>query len=88
VIGHGAVMVLSTDEDIRAAEREQWDDGTNYLPVAPGVIVGYERNVTTNTMPRKVCWLAGPGRSSAAERQDRPIAPSRRSGIPRAGGGR
>jgi arginine deiminase len=39
--------------DIRAAEREQWDDGTNYLAVAPGVIVGYERNVATNTMLRK-----------------------------------
>ena len=47
------VTVLSTDEDIRAAEREQWDDGTNYLAVAPGVIVGYERNVATNTMLRK-----------------------------------
>ncbi|HEX4088514.1 MAG TPA: arginine deiminase family protein [Trebonia sp.] len=35
--------MLSTDEDIRAAEREQWDDGTNYPAVAPGVIVGYER---------------------------------------------
>ena len=30
------VTVLTTDEDIRAAEREQWDDGTNYLAVAPG----------------------------------------------------
>jgi arginine deiminase len=47
------VTVLSTDEDIRAAEREQWDDGTNYLAVAPGVIAGYERNVATNTMLRK-----------------------------------
>jgi arginine deiminase len=47
------VTVLTTDEDIRAAEREQWDDGTNYLAVEPGVIVGYERNVATNTMLRK-----------------------------------
>ncbi|MEO5875102.1 MAG: arginine deiminase [Streptosporangiaceae bacterium] len=47
------VTVLTTDEDIRAAEREQWDDGNNYLAVAPGVIVGYERNVATNTMLRK-----------------------------------
>jgi arginine deiminase len=48
-----AVTVLVTDEDIRAAEREQWDDGTNYLAVAPGVILGYDRNNTTNTMLRK-----------------------------------
>jgi arginine deiminase len=53
VLGGDKVTVLSTDEDIRAAEREQWDDGTNYLAVAPGVIVGYERNVATNTMLRK-----------------------------------
>ena len=33
--------------------REQWDDGVNYLAVAPGVIMGYERNVATNTMLRK-----------------------------------
>ena len=47
------VTVLTTEEDVRAAEREQWDDGTNYLAVAPGVIVGYDRNVATNTMLRK-----------------------------------
>ena len=47
------ITVLTTDEDIRAAEREQWDDGTNYLAVAPGVVLGYDRNVATNTMLRK-----------------------------------
>jgi arginine deiminase len=47
------VTTLTTDEDVRAAEREQWDDGTNYLAVEPGVVVGYERNVATNTMLRK-----------------------------------
>jgi len=47
------VTVLRTDEDVRAAEREQWDDGTNFLAVAPGVIMGYDRNVATNTMLRK-----------------------------------
>ena len=47
------ITVLTTDEDLRAAEREQWDDGTNFLAVAPGVVMGYERNVATNTMLRK-----------------------------------
>jgi arginine deiminase len=53
VLGVDKVTVLTTDEDVRAAEREQWDDGNNYLAVAPGVIVGYERNVATNTMLRQ-----------------------------------
>lgn len=47
------VRMLSATQDIRGAEREQWDDGSNFLAVAPGVVVGYERNVTTNTYLRK-----------------------------------
>jgi arginine deiminase len=47
------VRVLRADEDVRAAEREQWDDGTNFLALEPGVVVGYDRNVTTNTMLRR-----------------------------------
>jgi arginine deiminase len=52
-LGVGEVTLLTIDEDVRAAEREQWDDGNNYLAVAPGVIVGYDRNVATNTMLRR-----------------------------------
>jgi arginine deiminase len=52
-IGVDKVTVLETDEDVRAAQREQWDDGTNFLAVEPGVILGYERNVTTNTFLRR-----------------------------------
>ena len=51
-IGVDAVTVLIIDEDVRAAEREQWDDGNNYLAIAPGVLVGYDRNVVTNSMLR------------------------------------
>ncbi len=46
------VRVLQADEDPRAAAREQWNDADNYLAVAPGVVLGYDRNVTTNTMLR------------------------------------
>ena len=33
-----------------AAEREQWNDGSNTLAVAPGVVVVYERNDVTNAL--------------------------------------
>ena len=49
-LGVDRVRVLAIDADIRAAQREQWDDGTNYLAVSPGVVFGYDRNVATNTM--------------------------------------
>lgn len=34
--------------DMIAAEREQWNDGSNTLCIAPGTIVVYERNYVTN----------------------------------------
>lgn len=52
-LGLDRVRCLTADDDLRAAKREQWDDGSNFLAVAPGVIFGYERNVTTNTMLRR-----------------------------------
>jgi arginine deiminase len=51
-LGIDKIRVLSADEDARAAEREQWDDANNFLTVAPGVVVGYERNTVTNDMLR------------------------------------
>jgi arginine deiminase len=50
VLGVDKVTVLAADEDTRAAEREQWDDANNFLAVAPGVVIGYERNTVTNRM--------------------------------------
>jgi arginine deiminase len=47
-LGGASVRVLSAEADIRLAEREQWDDGNNFLAVAPGVVVGYDRNTATN----------------------------------------
>jgi arginine deiminase len=42
------LRVIDTGLDPVTAEREQWDDGNNTLALAPGVVVGYERNVETN----------------------------------------
>lgn len=41
------VIPCGAGDDI-AAEREQWNDGSNTLTIAPGVIVVYERNDVTN----------------------------------------
>jgi arginine deiminase len=43
-----SVTVLTAVQDVRSAQREQWDDGCNVLAVEPGVVVAYERNVTSN----------------------------------------
>jgi arginine deiminase len=48
-----ALRFFETGGDVYEAEREQWDDGNNVLAVAPGVVVGYERNVDTNTRLRR-----------------------------------
>jgi arginine deiminase len=47
-LGLPAITVLTALQDVRSAQREQWDDGCNVLAVEPGVVVAYERNVTTN----------------------------------------
>ncbi len=36
-----------------AAARDQWNDGTNTLSIAPGVVVTYRRNVVSNTVLRE-----------------------------------
>lgn len=52
-LGLDRIRVLTATQDVHAAAREQWDDGCNVLAVEPGVVVAYERNVTTNTYLRK-----------------------------------
>jgi arginine deiminase len=52
-LGLRRITVLTATQDLRSAKREQWDDGCNVLAIAPGVVVAYERNVTTNTFLRE-----------------------------------
>ena len=47
------VTVPTTARTFERPSAKKWDDRTNYLAVAPGVVFGYERNVATNTMLRK-----------------------------------
>lgn len=48
-LGLDKVRVLRTPIDEMGAQREQWNDGNNFLALSPGVIMGYERNTTTNS---------------------------------------
>jgi arginine deiminase len=52
-LGLPKITVLTATQDVRSAKREQWDDGCNVLAIEPGVVVAYERNVTTNTFLRE-----------------------------------
>jgi arginine deiminase len=47
-MGVAAVTVISTGLD-PAGIRQQWDDGSNTLVVAPGLVVSHERNTDTHT---------------------------------------
>jgi arginine deiminase len=51
-LGLGSIRVLTATQDVHSAQREQWDDGCNVLALAPGVVVAYDRNVTTNAYLR------------------------------------
>ena len=41
-------IILCGDGDEIAAPREQWNDGSNTLAIAPGVVVTYDRNYISN----------------------------------------
>lgn len=41
-------LIRCGGEDPMAAQREQWNDGSNTLAIAPGVVITYDRNYITN----------------------------------------
>lgn len=46
-------LIECGDGDPIAADREQWNDGSNTLAIAPGVVVTYDRNYVTNAALRR-----------------------------------
>jgi arginine deiminase len=46
-------LIFCGGNDSIAAAREQWNDGSNTLCIAPGVVVVYDRNQVTNSILRE-----------------------------------
>ncbi len=47
-LGRDITLIPCAGGDKISAEREQWNDGTNTLCIAPGVVIVYDRNNITN----------------------------------------
>ncbi len=52
-LGHKVKLIPCAGGDKVASEREQWNDGSNTLCIAPGVVVVYDRNNVTNEVLKK-----------------------------------
>ena len=52
-VGMPVTLIPCAGGDRIAAEREQWNDGSNTLCIAPGRVIVYERNDVTNALLRK-----------------------------------
>lgn len=49
-VGRPVTLIKCGGEDMMASEREQWNDGSNTLTIAPGVVVVYDRNEISNEL--------------------------------------
>ena len=52
-LGRKVTLIPCAGGETRSSEREQWNDGTNTLCIAPGVVVVYDRNNITNNILRE-----------------------------------
>lgn len=52
-LGIDITLISCAGGDKIASAREQWNDGSNTLAVAPGVVIVYDRNTETNEILRK-----------------------------------
>ena len=52
-LGMEITLIPCAGGDKIGAEREQWNDGSNTLAIAPGVVIVYERNNVTNDVLRR-----------------------------------
>jgi len=53
-------LIRCGGDDDMAAQREQWNDGSNTLTIAPGKVITYERNYITNELLAKKALRSSP----------------------------
>lgn len=47
VLGHPITFIPCGGDEPLSQQREQWTDGANFFSLAPGLVIGYERNLLT-----------------------------------------
>ena len=67
IAGDKSQLLRRTCDPVIAA-REQWNDGSNTLAIAPGEVVTYDRNYVSNELLRKHDILVHEVRSSELAR--------------------
>jgi hypothetical protein len=50
-LGIDELRIIETGGDAYATERQRWDSGNNLVAIEPGVVVAYDRNIHTNSLP-------------------------------------
>lgn len=61
-LGRPFTFIKCGGDDKVAQQREQWSDGANHFALAPGVVIGYERNIATFQEMEKYGYEIVPGR--------------------------
>ena len=67
-VGMPVTLIPCAGGDRIAAEREQWNDGSNTLAIAPGEVVTYNRNYVSNALLKEHGILVHEVRSSELSR--------------------
>ncbi len=66
-LGHEFTFIECGGNDLTTQKREQWTDGANVFALAPGVVIGYERNTHTLNEMKKYGYEVVTGREFLEE---------------------
>jgi len=69
-LGREFTFIKCGGDDLVSQQREQWSDGANHFALAPGVVIGYERNVNTFREMQKYGYEIIAGRDFISQYRD------------------